>query len=295
MDNVITNIDFQDENIASLEAFGKPEAYEKLRLTNSFLFSKVMLDKELCKETIETILKIPVDHIDYLVHEATLDAAINSKSVRLDVYVKDDKGTSFDLEMQVINKDDLRKRSRYYHSLITIDQLEKNIDYSKLPDSYVIFICNFDLFKENKRIYWFENTCLENQDLTLRDGTHTIFLAASAPRLGNDIKLDGFLDYLYTNKPSDDFTKRLEAAVIEAHHNQRWKKEYMFLEDIKREQYELGKEEGISIGEEKGREEVLRLINKLLSLGRNDDIARVTTDETYRNHLLKEYDLTTNA
>ena len=135
--------------------------------------------------------------------------------------------------------------------------------------------------------------------MTLCDGTHTIFLAASAPRLGNDIKLDGFLDYLYTNKPSDDFTKRLEAAVIEAHHNQRWNREYMFLEDIKREQYELG----ISIGEEKGRkeglkegrDEVLRLINKLLSLGRSDDIARVATDEAYRDSLLKEFDLLSNA
>ncbi|MBR2836363.1 MAG: hypothetical protein IKE43_11745 [Coriobacteriales bacterium] len=131
--------------------------------------------------------------------------------------------------------------------------------------------------------------------MTLRDGTHTIFLAASAPRLGNDIKLDGFLDYLYTNKPSDDFTKRLEVAVIEAHHNQRWKKEYMFLEDIKREQYELGKEEGISIGKEEGLDGGFRLINQLLSLGRNDDIARVTTDKAYRDALLKEFNLTSNA
>ncbi|MBR2834799.1 MAG: hypothetical protein IKE43_03680 [Coriobacteriales bacterium] len=127
--------------------------------------------------------------------------------------------------------------------------------------------------------------------MTLRDGTHTIFLAASAPRLGNDIKLDGFLDYLYTNKPSDDFTKRLEAAVIEAHHNQRWKKEYMFLEDIKREQYELGEEKG----RKEGRDELARLINKLLSLGRSDDISHVTTDEAYRDALLKEFNLTLNA
>ena len=152
------------------------------------------------------------------------------------------------------------------------------------------------------------------KSLTLYDGTHTIFLAASAPRLGDDTKLDGFLDYIHTNKPSDDFTKRLEAAVIEAHSNQRWKKEYMFLEDIKREQYELGKEAGISIGKEEGRiegrvegkEEGLtegreegfallgKLINILISLGRSDDIARVTTDKVYRDNLLKELNLIPN-
>ncbi|MBR2834801.1 MAG: hypothetical protein IKE43_03690 [Coriobacteriales bacterium] len=77
----------------------------------------------------------------------------------------------------------------------------------------------------------------------------------------------------------------------------------MFLEDIKREQYELG----ISIGEEKGRKEgqeegreegfslLGRLIDKLLSLGRIDDVARVTKDKTYRDTLLKELNLTINA
>ncbi|MBR2835848.1 MAG: Rpn family recombination-promoting nuclease/putative transposase, partial [Coriobacteriales bacterium] len=206
MSNAVYSQDFQNNNeSASFEALGKSEAYENLKLSNNFLFTKVMLNEELCKETIETILKVPIERIDYMAHEATLDALINSRAVRLDVYVKDGKGTSFDLEMQVINKGSLRKRSRYYHSLITIDQLAKNNDYSVLPDSYVIFICNFDLFQENKRIYWFENTCLANAGLTLHDGTHTIFLAASAQHLGDDTKLDGFLDYIYTNKPSDDF------------------------------------------------------------------------------------------
>ena len=56
-----------------------------------------------------------------------------------------------------------------------------------------------------------------------------------------------------------------------------------------------GLEEGLEKGCEKGLALLSNLINQLLSLGRNDEIARVTTDEAYRNTLLKEFNLTLDA
>ena len=44
------------------------------------------------------------------------------------------------------SKRNIEKRTRYYQSLIDIDQLEKNMDYRKLKESYIIFICTFDPF-----------------------------------------------------------------------------------------------------------------------------------------------------
>lgn len=38
------------------------------------------------------------------------------------------------------------KYSIYYSSLCDIDQLGKGDDYNKLKDTYIIFICTFDLF-----------------------------------------------------------------------------------------------------------------------------------------------------
>ncbi|MBD9202343.1 MAG: hypothetical protein EGQ18_04425 [Eubacterium ventriosum] len=40
--------------------------------------------------------------------------APGSKSIRLDIYVEDDKNTVFNLEMQTTNCEELPKRSRYY-------------------------------------------------------------------------------------------------------------------------------------------------------------------------------------
>ncbi len=65
------------------------------------------------------------------------------KGIRLDVYIKDDKNRHFNVEMQVANTE-IFKRSRYYHSQIDMELLSTGIDYEQLPESYVIFICDFD-------------------------------------------------------------------------------------------------------------------------------------------------------
>ena len=122
--------------------------WEDLEIKDDFIFGKVMRNPKLCKKMLERILNIEIDHIEFPEIQKTLDYAFDAKSVRLDVYVKDGKGTVFNVEMQALNKDDLRKRSRYYQVMIDQGLLEKGEDYETLAQSYVIFICDFDLFGE---------------------------------------------------------------------------------------------------------------------------------------------------
>ena len=51
--------------------------------------------------------------------------------------------------MQVI-KQDLGKRTRYYHSQMDMELLLKGHGYEELPDNFVIFICDFDPFGGKK-------------------------------------------------------------------------------------------------------------------------------------------------
>lgn len=44
-----------------------------------------------------------------------------SKGIRLDVFVKDNKDTAFCVEMQTRNEDNLPKRNRYYQGLIDME------------------------------------------------------------------------------------------------------------------------------------------------------------------------------
>jgi predicted transposase/invertase (TIGR01784 family) len=71
----------------------------------------------------------------------------------------------------------MRRRSRYYQSLIDSSLLEPGeTDFGKLNDVYVIFIAPFDLFGEKKYCYTFVNTCIEDNDIKLDDGVVKIFL-----------------------------------------------------------------------------------------------------------------------
>lgn len=59
-------------------------------------------------------------------------------------------------------------------------------------------------------------------------------------------------------------------------------------EELKQMFFEEGYEEGLKLGiQERAREEerLATLINKLISLGRNEDISKVTTDPVFRDSL----------
>ena len=129
--------------------------YEELGITDAFMFAKVMSNKEICKPVLEQILNIKIRDIEYLDYEETIQIAPGSKSIRLDIYVEDDKNTVFNLEMQTTNYEELPKRSRYYQDIIDLKLIEKGQSYDILKTSYVIFICTFDFFEKNRSIYVF--------------------------------------------------------------------------------------------------------------------------------------------
>ena len=66
--------------------------WEDLGISNDFLFGKVMQNPELCKELLQRILPdLKIDHIEYPELQKNIKQDIDAKSVRLDVYVKDEK------------------------------------------------------------------------------------------------------------------------------------------------------------------------------------------------------------
>ena len=75
--------------------------WNKFTITdNLLLFQRVMRDKKLCKYLIEHILNIRIRDIRYLETEKTLSGQLGKKGVRLDVYLEDEQGSVFNIEMQ---------------------------------------------------------------------------------------------------------------------------------------------------------------------------------------------------
>ena len=147
---------------------------QELTIIDGFMFGAVMSDPEYCRDLLERILEIPISSVE-VIQEKSLIYHPEYKGIRLDVFAKDDKGSRFDVEMQV-RTTPVEKRGRYYHSQMDMDMLLSGLTYDTLPDSYVIFICDYDPFNEGKYRYTIESHCKEFPDIDYQDGVHTIIL-----------------------------------------------------------------------------------------------------------------------
>ncbi|MBR0204913.1 MAG: Rpn family recombination-promoting nuclease/putative transposase [Synergistaceae bacterium] len=233
------------------------ERWENLTLANDFMFSTVMSDEALCTEMMRRILPdIEIEYISIPEAQKTLRGALESKSVRFDLYTKSDDGKIYDIEIQTTNNKDLPRRSRAYHILMGDDVLRRSRGKSKryrdIPDSYVIFICMFDPFELGRYIYTFKNICSEAKGLDLGDGAFTIFLNAKGKTGKISKKLKAFLDFLRGKEtPGDAFieelAKRLRFAKLDPEgrriHMYNWLYESTKIENAKEEAAMKAREE----------------------------------------------------
>jgi len=236
------------ENFIKTGGYMNKTNWEDLGIANDFLFGKVMRNPKICKKLIESILDIEIEHIEYPEEQKTIDIAIDARSVRLDVYVADGKGTIYNLEMQASDTRELPRRARYYQGMIDLNLIEKGERYWKLNDCYIIFICTFDIFGKGRHIYTFENICKEEEGLRLSDGTTKVFLNAAGTKDDVSGRLKSFLSYVAGKGAEDSFTQELDQEIRKAKQNEEWRQEYMTL--LMRDQENLDK--GIEIGEKRG-------------------------------------------
>ncbi len=249
--------------------------YDTLDISNSFIFSKVMKDEKLCKELLEIILDIDILRLEYIESEMTFDITPDAKGVRLDVYVNDDKGTVYDIEMQATDTKELPKRSRFYQSMIDINILDKGMPYRELKKSYVIFICLQDIFGMNRYVYTFRNICVDDPTTELNDEAIKIFLNPYGTGTISE-SLEEFFRYIREQTPTGNFTKALDDSVRLARQNSIWRKEYMTIEmEIKMHEidaYDKGHADGVSQGISQGiSQSINNVIRNMLLRGQSDE------------------------
>ena len=235
--------------------------WDNLGISNDFMFGKIMQNPRLCKELLQRILpELEIDRVEYPEAQKSIRPDADAKSVRLDVYVSDDKGTVYDIEMQMTDTKELPKRTRYYQSMIDLQLIDRGEYFKNLKPVYIIFICLFDLFGKGRHIYTFQNVCKEDKDIVLEDGTTKIFLNTAGDRNDVSNELRVFLEYVSGKKSDDSFIRELEEAVEEARKNRKWRHEYMTLLMREQESEERGLEKGI-----------LGMIASLRKFGVSDD------------------------
>ena len=102
-----------------------------------------------------------------------------------------------------------------------------------------------------------ENRCSEDTALTLNDGIVKIILNTKGTLDDVSPEMKRLLDYVDGKGVSDTFTRDLEEAVQSARQNEKWRLDYMTLQQEYRERLQEGKAEGIKEGKIEGKIETL--------------------------------------
>lgn len=261
----------------------------ELNLEDDFLFAKVMSDQEICRKVLEKILGLPIKKVVIPSSQRTIDILFEGKGIRLDIYVNDENGTAYNVEMQRGRKKELPKRSRYYAGSIDLDLISSGESYTNLQKTYVIFICTFDPFSKGRHMYTFENRCIQDFSLSLGDETTKIFLntKGNIDDVGDDMK--EFLDYVenstdsFAAQATSPLIKEIHKKVNEVKQSREMEVEYMTLLQRDRENIEQGREEGARLAAK---------IIKLHSKGQpNCDIAMgLNIDLEYVQDIISNYE-----
>lgn len=263
----------------------KRKTLKELTLKDNFMFGAVMCDEENCRRLLELVLQFPIERVE-VSKEKSIVYHPEHKGVRLDVYARDEKNTHYNVEMQSVQKSALERRTRYYHSQIDMELLLSGADYSELPDTYVVFICDFDPFGEGKYCYTFEQRCKEVDFLGLNDGSRSVFLNTHGNNEEEVPKeLVKFLKFMKADLEDsiqdfgDDFVKLLQQSVQKVKASRELEERLMGWYDLVQEELVEARAEGMAEGKA---EVILELL---------DEIGDIP--EEIRSRVMSERDLST--
>ena len=224
-----------------------PENME-FNLSDFALFLSVMKNQEAHRCILSIIMGEPdLELVGIHVEEVVLNRS-GKRAIRLDAAAVDTKKRRYSTEMQNDTiQDDIRKRSRYYQSLLDTPLLKSGREtrYRQLPPSVVTFITQEDIFGKDLAKYTFTEQCEEVPGLHLEDGTMKLFLNMTSKN--GDPILVSLLQYMKQTsidnpeiQVKDERIVALDAVVQEVKQSEEWEAVKMSI---------------LSIGIEKGRKE----------------------------------------
>ena len=237
-----------------------------------------------CNSAVQLVLRIILGKPDLEVTDVTVQKNIpndHGRSLILDIHAKSE-GVVYNCEVQNGSGDSSPRRARYHGSLLDVHSLNKGDPFSKLPETYVIFITENDKYGKGLPMYSFDRYCPALGD-NLDDGSHIIYVNGKY-RADDDI---GYLmqDFNCTNPAQMHYNELAERVgyIKDTETGERKMRSGIF-DDIEKRAIEVGREEGRE-------EEAMRmgtLMTRLYELGRKEDADKAIIDSQYRSMLYKE-------
>ena len=130
-------------------------------------------------------------------------------SAQLDILAEDEHGAQFNVEIQRNDEGASVQRARFYCGALDMHFLDTGEKYESLPDAYVIFITESDVFKEGRPLYNIHRYIDENGK-AFGDGSHIVYVNAACQ---DDTPLGRLMQDFNCNDPAKMHYKELADRV----------------------------------------------------------------------------------
>lgn len=147
------------------------ERIKKLRLFDDELMTMVFSGD---KKATELLIRILLNRNDLRVTKSMTQEQKHNlfgRSVTLDIVAEDIFKTEYNIEIQRADKGAGGRRIRYHQAMLDSHTLKKQEDFDILPNLYIIFILEHDLFGKNEPVYFVNKTLNINDE----DGNPLLF------------------------------------------------------------------------------------------------------------------------
>ena len=148
---------------------------QRFRLIDDTFFN-VCFDNYI--EGMQLLLRLFFGRDDLIVrHVVTQQSADNlyGRGVRFDVLAEDSEGKLYDCEVQRANEGAIPRRARYNSSMLDSRELTKGAEFSELPETWVIFITENDIYGAGFPLYHVERI-VEELQRPFDDGAHILYV-----------------------------------------------------------------------------------------------------------------------
>ena len=119
--------------------------------------------------------------VKLLVHRVTTQATIKNlqgRSLRLDILTENEETHGkTNVEIQRESRGAGAKRARYHGSILDADSILADEDCEDLPENFVVFITEKDIFQKGQPIYLFDRYCITSEGaIPFDDKLHIIYV-----------------------------------------------------------------------------------------------------------------------
>ena len=184
------------------------EKIKQLRLMDDTFFNSCFDGNIPC---MEVVLRAVLGNDRLRVTEVITQQSVPNlygRAVRFDTLATDGE-TIYDIEIQRIDEGAIPRRARFNSSMIDSREVSKGTLFPDLPEIYVIFITEHDVWKRGKPLYTVRRT-FEDTEEVFNDGTHILYVNGECQ---SESPLGRLMHDFFCSDPNDMYSDVLAERV----------------------------------------------------------------------------------